>query len=706
MKHKLTIFSFGILLATWSTSLAVPVIIDDFTASDHYVSSGTAVTLSWTLTGEPADLSITPSVTITASQSSVTIHPTETTTYTLTATNADGTTTSTLKVGVGVPRPNIVMFLVDDMGWQDTSESFYYDSSGNVVVSAKNNLYITPNMEDLADVGMKFTRAYAMPNCSPARVSLMTGKNSARHHVTNFVHSSGQDSDSSTTDLLNSPLWITDGLPSTEVTLPKTLSDAGYRTIHVGKGHFGSTTYAKEPLNIGFERNVGGSELGHPGSYTPNYGSGASRVPHLTAYQGTTTFLTEALTLEANQLIEESVNDGAPFFLYMSHYAVHSPFNQDPRFTANYPTLFNKPLGFATLVEGMDKSLGDIIDKLKTLDVAEDTLIIFMSDNGGDSPTGTNANTPLRNKKGSRFEGGTRVPLIVAWGKADAANAFQIATPVNANTVEHDIVTVYDLFPTILNVANVALPGVEIDGQNIAPYFNQTPGEHREQIILIHYPHERVNDYFSTLHEGDWKLIYQYALDDFALYFLPDDIGENNNLAIANPDRVMAMARKMAQKLNEQGAQWPRFESDGSDDTFKMPILPEVDTDNDGISDNTEDANGNGIVDAGETNPENENSDGDNVSDGDEQRLGLDGSDAQSYFYLQAEPVINDASKITWPSAPGLTFIVESATDLKSWTTLETNYPASTSGSTTSYSFTTDAELRLFYRIRLEALAN
>ncbi len=271
--------------------------IASFTTTDAYVSPGTSVTLSWnapsfdTLTLDPGNIDVSALTTGGNGSTPVTINAT--TTYTLTATLGGESTTRTLRVGAGPPRPNILFFLVDDMGWQDTSEPFLHDASGNEIHTPLNNRYRTPNMEILADRGMKFTNAYAMPVCTPTRTCWITGLNSARHHVTNWTNPTGTDNDENSTTSHNSPAnWEKGGLPSSYQTLPALLESAGYRTIHAGKAHFGATAYAKEPLNIGFDVNIAGSEIGHPASYfaNDNFGTGSQPCQRARKLQRVGTF--------------------------------------------------------------------------------------------------------------------------------------------------------------------------------------------------------------------------------------------------------------------------------------------------------------------------------------------------------------------------------------------------------------------------------
>jgi len=557
-------------------TLPEPPVIEIFAADNHYLSPGGTATLSWQSSGA-GSLSITPDIgTVAGPGGSLAVSPSATTTYTLTATNADGATNATVRIGVGPPRPNIVFFFVDDMGWQDTSVPFHYDSSGHPIITPLNERYRTPGMETLANRGMKFTRAYAHPVCTPSRVTWVTGKNPARHRVSFWTNPAGTETGgTAAVPHLRSPTdWRRTGIAATEIPLPQLLADAGYRTIHAGKGHFGSQgAFGQYPENLGFDVNIAGNEIGHPGSYSGNYGQSSNRpVPGLQEYHHTGTHLSEALTLEINKAIEKAVGESAPFFAYMSHYAVHTPFETDPRFSANYPGLTGSSLAYATLLEGMDKSLGDMIAKLEQLGVAENTLIVFLSDNGGDAP-GANGNAPLRGKKAMRYEGGMRVPMIAAWAKRDGENPFQTAIPIPAASRQDDLVSIADLFPTFLSVAGLGLEQ-DIDGHDLVPYLKAQPGSHRPQSLVTHFPHSHNNSFYSTYHQGDWKLIFNYGDESYELYNLAADIGENNNLAAAEPGRVTNMARAMALELNAMGAQYPQNLNTASPQPPPLPAAP------------------------------------------------------------------------------------------------------------------------------------
>lgn len=484
--------------------------------------------------------------------------------------------------------PNVVVFLVDDMGIMDTSVPFLTDADGRPKRYPLNDYYRTPNMEQLASQGIRFNNFYAMSVCSPTRVSIMTGQNAARHRTTNWINPRQNNGGPQ-----GPPQWDWEGLTENSVTLPRLLRQAGYRTIHVGKGHFGPDgSEGAEPRNLGFDVNVAGASFGAPGSYygTENYGRGTRRehhaVPHLDEYHGTETFLTEALTIEAKKRVAQSVEAGEPFFLYMSHYAVHAPFHSDPRFADNYADS-GKPApaqAFATLIEGMDKSLGDILDHLHELDVAENTLVFFLGDNGSDAPLGHEHEVacaaPLRGKKGAHYEGGMRVPFIAAWAKPNPDSSHQKQLPIPAGSIQSQVAAVQDLFPTIAGLAGLELPASHvIDGSPLATLLKGDPDEARPETFLMHYPHSpHRSDYFTCYRDGDWKIIYHYFPSEasegshYQLYNLAMDPFESTNLAAERPEQLRSMMRGLVASLEAHEAVYPV--SKQHDTTPLQPEMP------------------------------------------------------------------------------------------------------------------------------------
>ncbi|MEM9015979.1 MAG: sulfatase-like hydrolase/transferase [Verrucomicrobiota bacterium] len=491
-------------------------------------------------------------------------------------------------------QPNLVVFLIDDMGLMDTSVAFLTDDEGNPKRYPLNDLYRTPSMERLAAQGIRFNQFYAMSVCSPTRISIMTGQNAARHRSTNWINPwQNNQGDQGPEE------WNWEGLDSNDVTLPGLLRSAGYRTIHVGKGHFGpEETEGEDPGKLGFDINIAGDSFGAPGSHyaEKNFGWGTKRersaVPHLEDYHGSDTFLTEALTIEAKKAVKEAVAEEKPFYLYFSHYAVHAPFESDPRFAANYESAefpdsarVESAKAFATLVEGIDKSLGDMLDQFEDLGIAEDTLVIFLGDNGSDAPLGDQhevaCSAPLRGKKGAHYEGGMRVPFIASWAKRNDGSAVQKSLPIPADTIQPQVADVTDLFPTLLTIAgaNGEVPNDYIvDGSDLATLLSGEADETKPESFLMHYPHgPHRSNYFTVWRNGDWKLIFhalpeipahgghmQFEDGNFQLFNLADDPFEQKNLAKEEEETLMQMIEEMSNQLEAHEAVYP-VDAEGND---------------------------------------------------------------------------------------------------------------------------------------------
>jgi arylsulfatase A-like enzyme len=467
--------------------------------------------------------------------------------------------------------------LVDDMGIMDTSLPFLVDESGRPLRYPLNDFYRTPNMERLARRGIRFSQFNAMSVCSPTRISIMTGQNAARHRTTNWIAP-----DNNNGGPFGPTHWNWQGLRINSVSLPKLLRSNGYRTIHIGKGHFGPRdSEGADPRNIGFDVNVGGASFGSPASYygRQNYGnalggltqSSPSAVPGLEQYHGSETFLTEALTLEAKKHVSQAVEEGKPFFLYVAHYAVHAPFHSDSRFADHYKDSgkSNAAQAFATLIEGMDKSLGDLLDHLEELHVDENTLVLFVGDNGTDAPFGNEhavaCAAPLRGKKGSHYEGGVRVPFLAAWGRQNKSNVFQRKLPIPENSIQNQLASVPDLFPTIAGITGTEIPrGHVVDGIKLDTLLSGNPDRSRPEAFLMHYPHApHRSDYWTSYREGDWKVIYHYfpsaasENSHYELYHLRSDPFEQTNLARSHPEELSRMMKALVDQLNAHHALYP-----------------------------------------------------------------------------------------------------------------------------------------------------
>lgn len=480
--------------------------------------------------------------------------------------------TATGQTNITTIKPNIILFLVDDMGWQDTSVPFW------IKKTPINEIFQTPNMSRLASEGMKFTQAYACSVCSPTRTSLMTGMNAARHGVTNWTLRKNQTVDAKD-EILDFPGWNLNGLQPEHVdtigrtisatTLPQLLRKNGYFTIHCGKAHWGTeSTPGANPLNLGFDVNIGGHCAGGPGSYLGIHNFSAAwrnadriwDIPGLEKYFGKDIYLTEALTLEAESAMDHALDAGKPFYLYMSHYAVHVPLEQDNRFYKKYKDMgLEEPEAlYAAMVEGMDKSLGDLMNYLDNKGIAQNTVILFMSDNGGLSAHGRGGvpnthNLPLKSGKGSANEGGIREPMIVKWpGK------------VKPESVCNDYLIIEDFFPSILEIAGInSYETVQkIDGKSFVPMLLQTGITSKGRDLFWHFPNKWGPQgpgigTTSTIRSGEWKLIYWYKDGKMELYNIPEDIGENSDLALLRPEIARDLSKKLGVFLKSAGAKVP-----------------------------------------------------------------------------------------------------------------------------------------------------
>ncbi len=440
-------------------------------------------------------------------------------------------------------------------------------------------------MERLAKRGVKFVNAYACPVSSPSRVSLITGASAVRHKVSNWTNNVRSDV---STDVAHprldfevwnwngvSPSWKNENVENVfpAMTLPKILKDIGYRTIHVGKAHFGTPkTLASNPKNLGFDVNIAGRSIGAPASYLANankledggynYGSGGNEVFGLSEYNRDGCYLTEALTRAAIAEIDRAVKKSAPFFLYFAHYGVHSPYSAnralDKRFENDYPDLNGQAKTYATMIASMDKSLGDILDRLdREPELAKNTVVFFMSDNGGHH---SNGNTPARAGKGSCFEGGIHEPMIAVWPSV-----------ARAGTVCETPVIIEDFFPTILEIAGVKKVETpqRIDGVSFVPALSgkSVPAE---RPLIFHYPNHWGENYgrigvpASAIRLGKWKLLYFYDDSRTMLFDLENDIGEQQNLAEKNPKQAKKLAKRLTEFLKANGATRPIRKATGT----------------------------------------------------------------------------------------------------------------------------------------------
>ncbi|HVF87819.1 MAG TPA: sulfatase [Pyrinomonadaceae bacterium] len=432
-------------------------------------------------------------------------------------------------------RPNFVLIVTDDMGWADLG---VYGSA----------FHQTPNINALAARGVRFTDAYAAaPVCSPSRASLLTGKYPARLQLTDWLPGR---TDRPSQKLLRPP--IRQALPLAETTIAEALKPAGYVSAHIGKWHLGGSNYG--PESQGFDLNIAGDHTGTPASYFYPFRNGDETMPGL-AEGRDGEYLTDRLTDEAEKFIEQ--NHEKPFFLYLAHYAVHIPLKAKPEVIARYRNR-TRTRGrqanaiYAAMVESVDESVGRIVRKLAQLKIADDTIIVFTSDNGGlsveEGPnTPATSNAPLRDGKGYLYEGGIRVPLIVRWPSVTRPG---VVCPAPVSGV--------DIFPTILAMAGVTPSAIEgVDGASLIPLLSQPRSARRRPPIYWHYPHysNQGGRPGGAVRDGDYKLIEFYEDDRVELYDLRRDAGETMDLSGKLTAKARGMRRMLADWRRRVGAQ-------------------------------------------------------------------------------------------------------------------------------------------------------
>ncbi|MFA6592655.1 MAG: sulfatase-like hydrolase/transferase [Bacteroidales bacterium] len=529
----------------------------------------------------------------------------------------------------GAEKPNIIFFLIDDNGWVDSQVSYGPE------VYPNNLRFNTPNMVRLANSGVMMTNGYACGLSTPTRTSLMTGMNSAHTGITSFIKAY-RDCPSDelgglkaglgpeTVDMFDSlghADWNYNGMspePGIEHTcyatpFPKILKDNGYYTIHVGKTHWSvNGTPGVNPYNMGFVVNVAGSVAYVPNSYLSedNYGNKPEiwtdmAVQNMNQYYGSGLFLTEALTKEALKTLDYPVRHRQPFYMYLAQYATHSPIQADKRYYEKYlkAGMDKGQAKFASMVEGVDQSLGEILDYLEANNLTKNTIIILMADNGGDATLKSKGgiphtqNKPLREGKASVYEGGVRVHCMFSW-PGHISSGTRINTPV----------TIADMFPTILDFAGVKeYTAVQsIDGKSLVKLVTKGSklaakakerGELRTQAeenafvvpvavsgidperqIISHYPNKwrtrRVNDvdYMSAIREGEWKLVYRMITRKLELYNLNEDLGELNDISAQRPEIVTRLAKDLSKQLRIWKAPMPLIPSTGA----PVPMPDEV----------------------------------------------------------------------------------------------------------------------------------
>ncbi len=446
---------------------------------------------------------------------------------------------------------NFLFVLVDDLGYMD------------VGCNNPETFYETPNIDQLAEQGVRFTNAYAAsPVCSPTRVSILSGKYPSRLATTNYFGAPQPETWNRNTPLL--PASYVEHLPEDEFTLAEALQEAGYPTFFTGKWHLGQA--GCWPENHGFDINKGGWTAGGPyggNKYFSPYGN-----PRLEdGPEGE--HLPDRLATETIQFIED--NADKPFLAYLSFYSVHTPLMGRKDLVEKYrkkkdSLSFSGPKWghegsrrlrmvqdheiYASMVEAVDLAIGRVLDRLDELDIANNTVVIFFSDNGGLStseghPT---SNLPLRAGKGWLYEGGIRVPLIIKW-PLSVKGGIREKTPVISN----------DFYPTILEMAGLTQkPGQYIDGVSLISLLKQEEIPDREALFW-HYPHygNQGGKPGAAVRKGNFKLIEYFGEDTVELYDLNDDVGESKDLSSLMPEKVDELKFILHNWLDETNARFP-----------------------------------------------------------------------------------------------------------------------------------------------------
>jgi arylsulfatase A len=449
-------------------------------------------------------------------------------------------------VQVAATKPNIVFILIDDMGWTD----------GGCFGS---KYYRTPNLDKLAASGMRFTQAYAAcAVCSPTRSAIMTGKYPARLHITDWIP--GEKAPKNSRYRL--PDWQ-QHLPLEETTIAEALKRRGYATAAIGKWHLGGPEFY--PQHQGFDINVAGGDIGSPASYFWPYGdtNTSHRVPGLAEQGGGKgEYLTDRLTDEALKFI--TANRDQPFYLYFAHYAVHAPLmgkEEDVEEFRQIPGANGQSNAvYAAMLKSVDQSVGRVLKKLDELGLADHTIVVFTSDNGGavhfGQPPAT-SNAPLRLGKGFAYEGGLRVPLIV---RAPGVTRAGSTCDWPVSSIDH--------FPTLMELAGAdrSASRTAVDGVSFVPLL-RGGGTLPRRELFWHYPHYwnggKVSPY-SVARLGDWKLIRFYETGQEELYNLRDDLSERNDLAGSEPKKRRELALRLDSWLKQVGAQMPVAKPDAA----------------------------------------------------------------------------------------------------------------------------------------------
>ncbi|MFT4691185.1 MAG: arylsulfatase A [Limisphaerales bacterium] len=439
--------------------------------------------------------------------------------------------------GVAATRPNIILLLADDLGW--TGLGCY-----------GNTLHETPNLDRLAKEGMRFTDAYAACTvCSPTRASLMTGKYPARLHVTDFI--TGQNRPFEKTTI---PEW-TKYLSPREETIAEALRAESYATAHIGKWHLAAKEQVEgfkaedlEPRGQGFDSSIDkpAKSRGYflPKDFGRTDGSKGG-------------FVTDYLTDEALKIIRTERSE--PFFLYLAYHNPHTPIQGKAELVAHYekklaarPDIKIRNATYAAMIHSLDQSVGRIVAAVDDLGIAENTLILFVSDNGGLTQRygkidNIADNTPLRRGKGSAYEGGVRVPMI---GRQPGV--------IPAGTICGTPVMTIDFFPTAMEFAG-SKRAVAVDGQSLHALLKKPAAKLRRDALYWHYPHYHAGGDapYTAIRKGNWRFVDFHDDTPDALFNLSSDIGETKNLAAKKSDLSRTLHNQLRGWRTKVNAQMP-----------------------------------------------------------------------------------------------------------------------------------------------------
>jgi arylsulfatase A-like enzyme len=447
-------------------------------------------------------------------------------------------------------KANVLFILVDDLGWRDLG---YMGS----------DFYETPNIDQLAKDGVVFTNAYsASPVCSPTRAAIMTGKHPVTVNITDWIP--GMPYDRVENRKLTPPEDIHD-LPLEEVTIAELLKNQGYRTFYAGKWHLGETA-AFWPEHQGFEINKGGNHMGQPpgGYYSPYKNPRLEDGP-----EGE--YLTDRLTDETIHFMETTPRN-APFLAYLAYYTVHTPIQGCDRYDEEFQDKANalpyqgnrvtraereaqtrlnqSDPKYAAMVKALDENIGRLITKLKALNLYDNTIIVFTSDNGGLSTTrdgGPTSVTPLRAGKGWCYEGGIRIPLIIR------APGYPQGKISNTPSIS------MDHLPTLLELAAIPQPkNLKLDGESLGAAL-KNPEKTVERSLVWHYPHYHGSTWRpgAAIREGNWKLVEFFEEDKVELFNLENDPGESQDLAAVEPGKADQLQEQLHEYIKQRGGNFP-----------------------------------------------------------------------------------------------------------------------------------------------------